>query len=99
MNILQLFVEQGSYYDTNEILEKLRMLHHVYGLSVLTPTQDGRTVRELAAKSHQSFSVHMREAVTMAVEEEEQLLEQCRRALPAARGLAPTGCATCRESP
>ena len=98
-NILHLFVEQGSHYDTNEILEKLRMLLHVYGLSVLTPPQDGRTVRELAAKSHQSFSVHMREAVTMAVEEEEQLLEQCRRALPAARGLAPTGCATCRESP
>ena len=85
MNILQLFVEQGSHYDTSEILEKLRMLHHVYGLSVLTPTQDGRAVRELAAKSHNSFSDHMREAVAMAVDEEP--LEQ-RRALAAARGLA-----------
>ena len=61
------------------------MLHHVYGLSVLTPTKDGSTMRALAAKSHQSFSDHMREAVAMAVMEE--LLEQ-RRALPAARRLA-----------
>ena len=62
MNILQLFVEQGSHYDTNEILKKLRMLHHVYGLSVLALTQGGRTVRELAAKSHKSFSDHMRDS-------------------------------------
>ena len=56
----------------------------VCGLSVLTPTQDGRTVRELAAESRKSFSDHMREAVAMAVEEEE-LLEQRRRATCAAR--------------
>ena len=61
------------------------MLHHVYGLCVLMPTQDGRTVKELGAKSRKSFSDHMREAVAMAIDEE--LLEQ-RRALPAARGLA-----------
>ena len=62
------------------------MLRHVYGLSGgLTHTQDGRTVRELAADSPTTFSNHMREAVAMAIEEE--LLEQ-RRALAAARGLA-----------
>ena len=82
---MHLFVERGSHYDTNEILKKLRMLHHVYGLSVLTPTQDGRTVMALAANSSTTFSVHMREAVAMARKEE--LLEQ-RRALAAARGLA-----------
>ena len=60
------------------------MLHYVYGLSVLTPTQDGRTVMALAANSPSTFSVHMREAVAMAIGE---LLEQ-RRALAAARGLA-----------
>ena len=85
---MHLFVERGSHYDTNEILKKLRMLHHVYGLSVLTPTQDGRTVMALAANSPNSFSDHMREAVAKAMEEEEELLEQRRRALPAARGLA-----------
>ena len=61
------------------------MLHYVYGLSVLTPTQDGRTVMALAANSPSTFSVHMREAVAMAIDGE--LLEQ-RRALAAARGLA-----------
>ena len=61
------------------------MLCHVYGLGVLTQTQDGRTVQALAAESRKFFSDHMREAVATAVEEE--ILEQ-RRALPAARGLA-----------
>ena len=85
MNILQFFVAYGfGSEDTKEVLEKLRMLRHVYGLSVLTPTLDRRTVRQLAAKSHNSFSVYMREAVAMAIDEE--LLEQ-RRALAAARGL------------
>ena len=70
MNILHLFVERGSDYDTNEILKKLRMLHHVYGLSVLTPTLDGRTVTVLAAQSGKFFSVHMQEAVTMVRNEE-----------------------------
>ena len=63
MNIMHLFVKRGSHYDTNEILKKLRMLRHVFGLSVLTPTQDGRTVMALAANSPTSFSVHMRGAV------------------------------------
>ena len=85
MNILHLFVAEGNHYDTNEILKKLRMLRHVYGLSVLTPTLDGRTVTALAEQSHQSFSKQMQEAVAMARNEE--LLEQ-RRALAAARGLA-----------
>ena len=40
----------------------------------------------LAAESRKSFSVHMQEAVAMAKNEE--LLEQRRRALPTARGLA-----------
>ena len=84
MNILHLFVACGNFYYTNEILEKLRMFHHVYGLGVLTRTQDGRTVRALAAESRKPFSDHMREAVDIAVEEE--LLEQ-RCALVAARGL------------
>ena len=66
-------------------MEKLRILRHVYGLSILTRTQDGRTVRELAAESPTTFSNHMREAVAMAREEE--LLKQS-RALAAARGLA-----------
>ena len=85
MNILHLFVAEGNHYDTNEILKKLRMLRHVYGLSVLTPTLDGRTVTALATQSQQSFSKQMQEAVAMARKEE--LLEQ-RRALAAARGLA-----------
>ena len=71
--------------DKNEILEKLRMLRHVYGLSVLTPTQDGRTVTALAAESRSKFSNQMQEAIAMARKEE--LLQQ-RRALAAARGLA-----------
>ena len=87
MNILHLIVARGNHHDKTLILEQLRMLVHVYGLSVLMPTQDGRTVRELAADSRKSFSDHMREAVSMAVEEEE-LLEQCCRVQPAARGLA-----------
>ena len=87
MNILHLFVACGiGPGDTKEFLKKLRMLRHVYGLSVLTPTPDGCTVTALAAQSHQSFSVHMQEAVAMAVKEE--LLEQRHRTLPAARGLA-----------
>ena len=49
MNILHLFVAYGNFYNTNEIWEQLRMLRHIYGLSVLTPTQDGRTVKALAA--------------------------------------------------
>ena len=51
MNILHLFVGYGiGRCDTKEFLEKLRMLRRVYyGLSVLTLTQDGRTVRELGA--------------------------------------------------
>ena len=81
--ILHLFVERGSDYDTNEILKKLTMLRHVYGLSVLTPTLDGRTVTALAAQSGKFFSVHMQEAVTMVRNEELR-----RRALPAARWLA-----------
>ena len=88
MNILYHFVTVAYVIgccDTEKFLEKLRMLHHVYGLSVLTPTQDWRTVRALAAESHKSFSDHMHEAVCMAVEEE--LLEQ-RRALVTALGLA-----------
>ena len=84
MNIL--FVSRGNHYDTNEILETFRMVRHVYGLSVLTPTQDGRTVRALAAESPTTFAVHMREVVAMAVKEE--ILEQHRAAaLPVARGL------------
>ena len=63
------------------------MLCYVYGLSVLTRTQDGRTARELAADSRKSFSDHMREAVAMAVGEDE-LLKQRRRALATAQGLA-----------
>ena len=52
MNILHFFVAYGiCRCDTKEFLEKLRMLRHVYGLSVLTPTQDWRTLRELAAES------------------------------------------------
>ena len=62
------------------------MLRHVYGLSVLTPTQDGHTVSALAADSRKPFSDHMREAVAMAIEKE--LLEQRRCALAATRGLA-----------
>ena len=86
MNILHHFVAYGIVCsDTNEILKKLRMLHHVYGLSVLTPTQDRRTVGELAAESRSKFSNQMKEAITMAIDEE--LLEQ-RRALAAVRGLA-----------
>ena len=86
MNILHLFVSWGNHYDTNEILETFRMLRHVYGLSVLTPTQDERTVRAPAVESATTSSVHTREAVAMAVEEE--ILEQRRAAaLPAARGL------------
>ena len=51
MNIMHLFVAYGiGHCDTKEFLEKLRMLHHVYGLSVLTPTKDGSTERGLAAK-------------------------------------------------
>ena len=87
MNILHLFVAQGNHHDTKLIWEQLRMLRHVYGLRVLTPTQDGCTVTALAAESRKSFSDHMREAVAMVVEEEEELLEQRRRALPAALGL------------
>ena len=53
MNILQFFVAYGfGSEDTREVLEKLRMLRHVYGLSVLTRTLDGRPVKQLAAKSH-----------------------------------------------
>ena len=86
MNIMHLFVAYGiERSDTNEILKQLRMLRHVYGLSDLTPTQDRRTGRVLTAKSHKSFSDHMREAVATAIEKE--LLEQ-RRALATARGLA-----------
>ena len=43
MNILHLFVSRGSSYSVDWILEQLRMLRHVYGLSVLTLTQDRRT--------------------------------------------------------
>ena len=55
MNILHLFVAYGNFYNTNEILEKLKMLRHVYGLRVLTLTQDGRTVRALPAESRKLF--------------------------------------------
>ena len=47
MNILHVFVVYGNFYNTNEILEKFRILCHVYGLivlAVLTPTQDKHTV-------------------------------------------------------
>ena len=55
MNILHLFVSRGSSYSVDWILEQLRMLRHVYGLSDLTPTQDRRTVRVLAADSPTTF--------------------------------------------
>ena len=42
MNIMHLFVKYGiGRCDTKGFLQKLRMLRHVYGLSVLTPTQHG----------------------------------------------------------
>ena len=70
MNILHLFVAYGDLYNTHEILEKFRMLRHVYGLSVLTPARDGRTARALAVDSRKPFSDHLREAVAVTVEEE-----------------------------
>ena len=60
MNILHVFVARDTCYSMVWILEKLRMLCHVYGLGVLTQTQDGRTVQALAAESRKFFSDHMR---------------------------------------
>ena len=84
MNILHLFVAYAHFFNEGEIVELFRMLRHVYGLSMLTHTQDGRSVRALAAESDIRFSEPMRAAVDMAVEEE---LQDQRRALVTARML------------
>ena len=55
MSILHIVVAQGNHYDTNEILETLRMLCYVYRLSVLTRTHNGRTVRGLDADSRKTL--------------------------------------------
>ena len=58
MNILQLFVACGiGPGDTKEFLEKLRMLRHVYGLSVLTLTQDGLTGRSSLQNNVRLFQI------------------------------------------
>jgi hypothetical protein len=98
MNLLHMYVERGGEHTAALVIERLRMLRNVYGLSLLTPTLDGRRVTALAAaqmwrRTYQldsdEWARHMLEAVA-TVMEDELLLRH--RALALAQGLRGFPC-------
>lgn len=90
MNLLHVYVEHGSETTIADAVERLCMLCDVYGLSVFTPTLDGRDVSKLTTQRHMhrwktdEWAFHMPEvATTVAVGE----LLQRHRALALAQSL------------
>jgi hypothetical protein len=70
MNLLHMYVAWGGEYDRTRIAERIRMLRDVYGLSLMTTTDDGRGLKALAAGSTATWGRRMRDAVEIVLEEE-----------------------------